>query len=144
MLDFGIKCIFINKSCFKRQMCVKTNRLDLTKLPSNATNGYNPKCSQLLSMKIQISRLLLGCRLLHSLSMGKSQFLKRLVLLSTILSDITVTIMQKVLISQGEHPSSRSWFCQCLGIFPVGPSVCTAQSRPNSSEHMAGASHLGD
>lgn len=33
-------------------MCVKTNRLDLTQLPSTATNAYNPKYSQLFSIKI--------------------------------------------------------------------------------------------
>lgn len=122
---------------------LKTNKLDLAKLPSTATNAYNLKCSQLLSMKVWVSRLCYRMQAFAQLYMGESQLLTRLVLLNTIPIAITVTITQKILISQRKHPSSRSWFCQHLGIFPVGPSVCIAQSRPNGSEHMAGTSHLG-
>ena len=120
------------------------NKLDLAKLPSTATNAYNIKCSQLLSMKVQVSRLRCRMQAFAQFYMGESQLLTRLVPLNTIPTAITVTTIQKILISQRKHPSFRSWFCQHLGIFPVGPSVCIAQSRPNSSEHMAGTSCLGE
>ena len=120
------------------------NKPDLAKLPFTATNAYNLKCSQLLSMKVQVSRLCCKMQPFAQFYMGESQLLTRLVPLNTIRTAITVTTIQKILISQRKHPSLRSWFCQHLGIFPVGPSVCIAQSRPNSSEHMAGTSCLGE
>lgn len=63
--------------------------------------------------------------------------------LNTIFTVILVTIIWKISISQREHPGARSWFCQHLGIFPRDPSASAAQSRSNSSEHMAGTSYLG-
>lgn len=87
-----------------------------------------------------LGRLSSSAQLIH----GESQLFTRLVLLDTVLAAITVTIIQKILISQREHPGSRSWFCQRLGIVPANPSVYAAQERPNGSEHMAGTSHLGE
>lgn len=75
---------------------------------------------------------------------GESQLFTRLVLLDTIPAAITVTIIQKILNSQREHPGSRRWFCQRLSIVPANPSVYAAQARPNGLEHMAGTSHLGE
>ena len=74
---------------------------------------------------------------------GEIQFLARLVL-NTIFTAILVTIIQKIPILKRKHPGARSWFCQHLGILPRNPSASTAQSRSNSSEHMAGTSYLGD
>ena len=81
------------------------NKLDLAELPSTATNAYNLKCSQLLSMKVQVSRLCCKMQPFAQFYMGESQLLTRLVPLNTIPTAITVTTIQKILISQRKHPS---------------------------------------
>lgn len=118
-----IKYIFYIKNSLYVYTNICTNKLDLAKLPSTTTNAYNLKYSHFPFTTTWVWSLPCRTRLLHSLDMGESQLLTRLLLPDTILTAISVTITQKSLLPQreprvpGAGPASMSAPCQRARLF---------------------------